>query len=163
MARLSGRAPQPGSKNISQIYTPEPAWATPEQIASVRSRLHSKEAVYWFDLVAEEARRSGTLTVVDLATFQHWADNQGVWEIATSEFHEWLRSLPPVTKETPKEASMFPRCYGLRNRAHAQARDLEAQLGFSPSARTRIRAAQSQADMFDALPENLDEFLKKIA
>ena len=163
MARMGGRAPQPGTHNLPQTHMPDPEWASKEQIAAVRSRLKTKEAVYWFDLVADDARRAGMLTIVDLATFQQWADNQGVWEIATSEFHDWLRSLPPATEETPKQSTMYPRCYGIRNRASAQARDLEAQLGFTPSARTRIRAAQSQTDMFDALPENLDAFLRKIA
>jgi hypothetical protein len=114
-------------------------------------------------LVADDARSAGTLTVVDLAVFQHWADNQGVWELATEQLHDWLRTLPPAERETPKQSSMFPRCYAIRNKAAREARDLEAQLGFSPSARTRIRSAQSQADMFEAMPENLDEFLRRIA
>jgi hypothetical protein len=151
MARVSGVSPKPGSRHSQVAGAPDPQWATHDQIAALRGRLKTKEAVWWFDLVSEDARRSGTLTVLDLATFQHWADNQGTWEIANEQFHDWLRTLPPPDRESPKLASVFPRCYSIRNRCMKEARDLEAQMGFSPSARTRIKAAQAQTDMFDEL------------
>lgn len=154
MARSPGAARQPGSKR-TETGAPDPAWATDDDIARIRSRLKRKEAVWWFDLVKVETRSAGLLTTVDLSIFQEWAETKAAWEIQNALVTAWEDEITAAAmngeKEAAEQASVYPRCYSLRNQYSKRMRDLEAQIGYSPSARTRIKAAQSQGDWVNGI------------
>lgn len=148
---LPGRHPKPGSRHsrAQNMAMPEPA--DDKDIARVRARLGRAEAVWWFDLVEEEARASGILTLLDLGVFAEWAEYRASWEIHNASCIEWEKSLCAATAETAETASVYPRCYALRKFYASKLRETEAKLGFSASDRTRISVASKQGDMFESL------------
>lgn len=151
MARQPGPLPKVDGRS-HRADAADPAWASQEDIQKVRSRLTRREAVWWFEFMAETTLKAGLLTTVDLPIFANWAEAKAAWEIFQEQVTAWeavlVAKFEAGTKESPEEAGSYPRCYALRNSYEKKLRELEAKMGFSPADRTRIAAASSQADLF---------------
>lgn len=112
------------------------------------------EAREEWDRVADDLVASGLVTVADLASLAIYCTAYGRW-VQAERLLAVLAKANPLTEgltvETPNGAVIQNPLLGIRNKAAADLMKAAAELGMTPSARSRVQAsARPHSDPADA-------------
>lgn len=113
------------------------------------------EARAEWDRVADDLVAAGLITVADLASLAIYCTAYGRW-VQAERLLAALAKADPITEgltiQTPNGAVIQNPLLGIRNKAAADLMKAAAELGMTPSARSRVQAAapsrQDPADHF---------------